>query len=147
MNNRILALVVGAQLAAGDVKEKVVHSTRTRKGKALLLLGMAAGLLMPDLASAAIQFGEIGRNIGNNANGMTYGAHMFFVFLGWVMAGIGVLMGFTAHKKHEPATNGILTFLAGVVIISLTAIIGSGSSTIFGSDTSATPLSSVGVSN
>lgn len=147
MNNRILALVVNTQLAVGDVKDGVVRSTQTRKGKALLLLGMAAGILVPDMASAAVQLGDIGRNIGGNASGMTYGAHMFFVFLGWVMAGIGILMAFTAHKKHEPATGGVLTFLAGVVVISLTAIIGSGTATIFGSDTSSAPLSNVGVSN
>lgn len=147
MNGKILKLLIDAHLSVDSIKSDVARTLSSRRGKALFLMGAAAGMIVPDVASAAVSLGQIGQNIGSNATGMTYGAHMFFVFLGWVMAGVGVLMGFTAHKKHEPATGGILTFLAGVVIISLTAIIGTGSTTLFGSDTSSSPLSSVGVSN
>jgi uncharacterized membrane protein len=75
------------------------------------------------------------------------GLRKIFIFLGFVMAGVGMLTGFMAHKNRESATTGILTFAAGVLLIALPMIIGSGSTTIFGSDTSSAPLNNIGLTN
>jgi hypothetical protein len=118
------------------------------KGKVLLLAGLVGiglGLMLPDAAFAVQSLGDLGKNVGNNATGLGTGLMKIFIFLGFVMAGVGLLTAFMAHKKHESATTGILTFAAGVLLIALPVIIGSGSMTVFGSDQASSPLNNIGV--
>jgi uncharacterized membrane protein len=138
---------ISVDMIKSNVKSNV---RRAKKGKVFLLVGLVGiglGVMLPDAAFATQSLGEIGQNVGNNANGLGEGLRKIFIFLGFVMAGVGMLTGFMAHKKHESATTGILTFAAGVLLIALPMIIGSGSTTIFGSDTSSAPLNNIGLTN
>lgn len=123
-------------------KEKVVAQARFQAS--MFALGFALGLTSPAAQAGGVNFGTMGTNISQNANGIASGAHAVMMVAGLIMAGVGIAMMVSAHKKHESHMGGIAMLIGGAALASITAIVSSGSMTLFGGDSS--NLSSVGIS-
>lgn len=122
-------------------KEKVASSARFQLS--MFTLGFALGLSSPAAQAGGVNFGTMGNNISQNANGIASGAHAVMMVAGLIMAAVGIVMIASAHKKHESHMGGIAMLIAGAALASITAIVSSGSMTLFGGDSS--NLQSIGV--
>lgn len=93
----------------------------------------------------AVKFGQIGSNLGDAATGLGGGAYKIAMFVGLILAVVGVVMIVAANKRHESPVPGIMFIVGGALMTSISALIGSGSATVFGSNSSQTGLSAIGV--
>ncbi|MEY2341483.1 DUF6750 family protein [Acidithiobacillus sp. IBUN Pt1247-S3] len=103
------------------------------------LSGWGAGIvamLAPALAQATVSFSQIANNGQSTVQSFSSLAVYFFIFIGIVMVGGGIVMWILAHKRQQPTWPGIAMIIGGVLLVSLTAFISSGSDTVFGSDQS-----------
>lgn len=123
-----------------NVKRQEMKKT----SRVLLYSGLMIAAVVPELAQAAVTFGDMGNNLATSATGMAAGAYKLFVFGGLMMAGMGIIMAGMAHKKHESAMPGVGIFLAGALLASIVVMMQSGSQTVLGSDS--TSLGKVSVS-
>lgn len=115
-----------------------------RVSRVLLYAGLMMSAVMPELAHAAVTFGDMGNNLATSASGMSAGAYKLFVFGGLMMAGMGIIMAGMAHKKHESSLPGVGIFIAGALLASIVVMMQSGSQTVLGTDS--TSLGKVNVS-
>lgn len=105
---------------------------------AMACLGcMAVWMFAPEIANAAVAFGEIGENVAENAKGIAKGVQ-YGGFAGGVTMGV---MGIADLYKTAKNPNGQHSYQAGIIkvaagglLLGLGAFLGSGSATLFGSD-------------
>jgi hypothetical protein len=101
------------------------------------VLGMAAvWTLAPEIAQAAVAFGDIGRNVADNAKGVAKGITMAGFAGG---AGMGVWgcvdMYKAAHSQGQQSPGkGLTKVIIGALLLGIGEFLGSGSATLFGSD-------------
>ena len=102
------------------------------------VLGAAAiWLFAPELAQAAVTFGEMGQNVAENAKGVAKGVTMAGYATG---AGMGIFGGIEMYKAsrqqggNSTYAGGITKVIIGALILGLGEFLGSGSATLFGSD-------------
>ena len=92
--------------------------------------------LSPEIAQAAVAFGEIGRNVADNAKGVAKGITMAG-FAGGVGMGVWgcVDMYKAAHSQGQQSpARGLTKVLIGALLLGVGEFLGSGSATLFGSD-------------
>lgn len=89
-------------------------------------------------AYAVPSFGDIGRNQVDTFVGLAKGAYYGSLFGGIALAMAGLLQIAAAHKKQESVKPGVIMMLVGAALSSIVVVIGSGSATIFGADSSNT---------
>ena len=100
-------------------------------------LGMAAvWLLAPELAQAAVTFGEIGQNVAENAKGVAKGVTLAGYAAGAGMGVWGTVDMYKATKNQGQSTyaGGLTKVVIGALALGLGELLGSGSATLFGSD-------------
>jgi hypothetical protein len=107
----------------------------------------AVWLFAPEIAHAAVAFGEIGQNVAENAKGVAKGITMGGFATG---AGMGVWGGIEMYKAAHgqgQATHakGITKILIGGGLLAIGEFLGSGSATLFGSDQAASGLGELGL--
>jgi hypothetical protein len=101
------------------------------------ILGAAAvWMFTPEIAQAAVAFGEIGRNVADNAKGVAKGITMAGFAGG---AGMGVWgcvdMYKAAHSQGQQSpARGLTKVIIGALLLGVGEFLGSGSATLFGSD-------------
>jgi len=102
-----------------------------------------------ELAMAATQsasgFGSIGDNLAAEAVGMANGVKMIAFLVGVILVVTAIVMIANAKKTNQPIGGAIMMMIAGFALISLFAIIGSGSSTIWGGDQSDEAMGDLGL--
>lgn len=104
---------------------------------AAAFLGMAAvWLLAPELAQAAVTFGEIGNNVAENAKGVAKGITLAGYAAGAGMGVWGTVDMYKATKNQGQSTyaGGLTKVVIGALALGLGELLGSGSATLFGSD-------------
>lgn len=100
-------------------------------------MGMAAAwLFAPEIAQAAVTFGEIGQNIANNSKGVAKGITMAGYAAGAGMGVWGTVDMYKATKQQGQSTyaGGLTKVVIGALALGLGELLGSGSATLFGSD-------------
>ena len=102
------------------------------------VLGVAAiWLFAPELAQAAVTFGEMGQNVAENAKGVAKGVTMAGYAAGTTMGVFGGVECYKASKQQGGNSSyggGITKVLIGALLLGLGELFGSGSATLFGSD-------------
>lgn len=116
------------------IKDSSVSATRITAA----FLGMAAiWLLGPEIAQAAVTFGEMGQNVAENAKGVAKGITMAGYAAGATMGVFGGVECYKASKQqggNSTYAGGISKVIIGALLLGLGEILGSGSATLFGSD-------------
>lgn len=100
-------------------------------------LGIAAvWLLAPEIAHAAVTFGEIGQNIADNSKGVAKGITMAGYAAGAGMGVWGTVDMYKATKNQGQSTyaGGLTKVVIGALALGLGELLGSGSATLFGAD-------------
>ena len=90
----------------------------------------------PEIAQAAVAFGEIGQNVAENAKGVAKGITMSG-FAGGVGMGVWgcVDMYKAAHSQGQQSpARGLTKVIIGALLLGVGEFLGSGSATLFGSD-------------
>jgi hypothetical protein len=101
------------------------------------VLGVAAvGLFAPELAHAAVAFGEIGQNVAENAKGVAKGVTLTGYATGLTMGVLGGVEMYKASHNQGQASHvkGISKIVIGALLLGIGEFLGSGSATLFGSD-------------
>ena len=100
--------------------------------------GAAVWLLAPELAHAAVAFGEIGQNIAQNAKGVAKGITLGGFATGAGMGVWGCVDMYKASKAQSGQSGnyapGIAKVVIGALALGIGEFLGSGSATLFGSD-------------
>ncbi len=96
----------------------------------------AVWLFGPELAQAAVTFGEMGENVSVNAKGVAKGVTYAGYAAGATMGVLGFVEMYKASKSQGQSTyhGGIVKILVGALALGLGEFLGSGSASIFGSD-------------
>lgn len=96
----------------------------------------AVWLAGPELAQAAVTFGEMGQNVAENAKGVAKGVTLAGYAAGTTMGVLGFVEMYKASKSQGQSTyhGGIVKLLVGALALGLGEFLGSGSATLFGSD-------------
>ena len=96
----------------------------------------ACYVFAPELAQAAIGFGEIGENVAENSKGIAKGITMAGYAGGAGMGVWGCIEMFKAGKHQGDATygGGLTKIIIAALLLGLGEFLGSGSATLFGSD-------------
>ena len=104
---------------------------------AAFCMGAAAvWLFAPEIAHAAVAFGEMGQNVAENAKGVAKGITMGGYAAGAGMGVWGCVEMYKAGKHQGQSTyaGGITKVVIGALALGLGEFLGSGSATLFGSD-------------
>ena len=102
-----------------------------------VFMGVAAvWLFAPEIAHAAVTFGEIGQNVADNAKGVAKGITMGGYAAGAGMGVWGCVEMYKAGKHQGQSTyaGGITKVIIGALALGIGEFLGSGSATLFGSD-------------
>lgn len=97
----------------------------------------AVWLFAPDIAHAAVAFGEIGQNVAENAKGVAKGITMGGFATGAGMGVWGCIEMYKASKQQggqSTYAGGISKVVVGALALGIGEFLGSGSATLFGSD-------------
>jgi hypothetical protein len=100
-------------------------------------LGIAVvWLFAPEIAQAAVAFGEIGQNVAENAKGVAKGITMAGFATGVGMGVWGGVDMYKAANNQGQATHsrGLTKIVVGALLLGIGEFMGSGSATLFGSD-------------
>lgn len=100
-------------------------------------LGAAAVYLFaPELAAAAVSFGEMGTNVADNSKGVAKGITMAGYAGGAGMGVWGCTEMYKAGKGRGDATygSGFAKVMVAALLLGLGEFLGSGSATLFGTD-------------
>ena len=96
----------------------------------------AVWLFAPEIAHAAVAFGEMGKNVAENAKGVAKGITMGGYAAGAGMGVWGCVEMYKAGKQQGQSTyaGGITKEVIGALALGLGEFLGSGSATLFGAD-------------
>mgnify|MGYP000718161983 FL=1 len=105
---------------------------------AAALSAAAVWLLVPELALAAVTFGDIGQNVADSAKGVAKGVTMAGFASGAGMGVWGCVDMYKASKSQSGQSGnyapGIAKVVIGALALGIGEFLGSGSATLFGSD-------------
>lgn len=97
----------------------------------------AAGLACSSVAFAVGNLGNVGTSLDTNTQGFSTGVSSILYFMGFAGAGTGVWKIMQARKQQgQGMGEGIGLTVGGAVLASLPELVGTLSSTTFGSDAS-----------
>jgi uncharacterized membrane protein len=96
----------------------------------------AVWMFAPEIAQAAVAFGEIGRNVADNAKGVAKGITVggFATGAGMGVWGLIDVYKATHSQGQQSPARGLTKCLVGAVLLGVGEFLGSGSATLFGSD-------------
>ena len=96
----------------------------------------AIWIFAPEIAQAAVAFGEIGRNVADNAKGVAKGITMAGFAGGTGMGVWGCVdMYKAAHSQGQQSpARGLTKVVIGALLLGVGEFLGSGSATLFGTD-------------
>ena len=96
----------------------------------------AVWVLAPEIVHAAVTFGEIGENVADNAKGVAKGITLTGYAAGLGMGAWGTVDMYKATKNQGQSTyaGGLTKVVIGALALGLGEFLGSGSTTLFGSD-------------
>lgn len=96
----------------------------------------AVWLFAPEIAEAAVAFGEIGRNVADNAKGVAKGITMggFAAGAGMGVWGLVDVYKATHSQGQQSPARGLTKVVIGALLLGVGEFLGSGSATLFGSD-------------
>ena len=116
---------------------------------AALMAVCAVWVFMPEIAQAAVAFGEIGQNVAENSKGVAKGITMGGFATG---AGMGVWGCVDMYKAAKSQGQGNTTYAGGISkvvvgasLLGIGEFLGSGSATLFGSDQASSGLGELGL--
>ena len=105
---------------------------------AAALSAAAVWLLVPELALAAVTFGDIGQNVADSAKGVAKGVTMAGFASGAGMGVWGCIDLYKASKSQSGQSGnyapGIAKVVIGALALGIGEFLGSGSATLFGTD-------------
>ena len=105
---------------------------------AAALSAAAEWLLVPELALAAVTFGDIGQNVADSAKGVAKGVTMAGFASGAGMGVWGCIDLYKASKSQSGQSGnyapGVAKVVIGALALGIGEFLGSGSATLFGSD-------------
>ncbi len=105
---------------------------------AAALSAAAVWLLVPELALAAVTFGDIGQNVADSAKGVAKGVTMAGFASGAGMVVWGCIDLYKASKSQSGQSGnyapGVAKVVIGALALGIGEFLGSGSATLFGSD-------------
>ena len=105
---------------------------------AAALSAAAVWLLVPELALAAVTFGDIGQNVADSAKGVAKGVTMAGFASGAGMGVWGCIDLYKASKSQSGQSGnyapGVAKVVIGALALGIGEFLGSGSATLFGSD-------------
>ena len=105
---------------------------------AAVLAAAAVWLFAPELAQAAVTFGDIGQNVADSAKGVAKGVTMAGFASGAGMGVWGCIDLYKASKGQSGQTGnyapGVAKVVIGALALGIGEFLGSGSATLFGSD-------------
>ena len=105
---------------------------------AAALAAAAVWLLAPEMALAAVTFGDIGQNVADSAKGVAKGVTMAGFASGAGMGVWGCIDMYKASKSQSGQSGnyapGIAKVVIGALALGIGEFLGSGSATLFGSD-------------
>ena len=105
---------------------------------AAALAAAAVWLLVPELAQAAVTFGDIGQNVADSAKGVAKGVTMAGFASGAGMGVWGCIDLYKATKSQSGQSGnyapGVAKVVIGALALGIGEFLGSGSATLFGSD-------------
>ena len=105
---------------------------------AAALSAAAVWLLVPELALAAVTFGDIGQNVADSAKGVAKGVTMAGCASGAGMGVWGCIDLYKASKSQSGQSGnyapGVAKVVIGALALGIGEFLGSGSATLFGSD-------------
>ena len=105
---------------------------------AAALAAAAVWLLVPELALAAVTFGDIGQNVADSAKGVAKGVTMAGFASGAGMGVWGCIDLYKASKSQSGQSGnyapGVAKVVIGALALGIGEFLGSGSATLFGSD-------------
>ncbi len=119
------------------MKEKILFIEAESLRITVAFLSMASVMLFqPEIVHAAASFGDIGETIGENAKGMALAALMLGFFAGVVFGIFGVSDFVKASRQGSQDSYYSATWkiIVAVCLLGFSAVIGSGSMTIFETD-------------
>ena len=119
-------------------KDFCLDSIETGRLALALLAVCAVWLFTPEIAHAAVAFGEIGQNVAENSKGVAKGITMGGFATGTGMGVWGCVDMYKAAKSQGQGNTtyagGISKVVVGALLLGLGEFLGSGSATLFGSD-------------
>ena len=105
---------------------------------AAALSAAAVWLLVPELALAAVTFGDIGQNVADSAKWVAKGVTMAGFASGAGMGVWGCIDLYKASKSQSGQSGnyapGVAKVVIGALALGIGEFLGSGSATLFGSD-------------
>ena len=105
---------------------------------AAALAAAAVWLFVPELALAAVTFGDIGQNVADSAKGVAKGVTMAGFASGAGRGVWGCIDLYKASKGQSGQTGnyapGVAKVVIGALALGIGEFLGSGSATLFGSD-------------
>ena len=105
---------------------------------AAALAAAAVWLLAPEMALAAVTFGDIGQNVADSARGVAKGITVTGFAAGAGMGVWGCVDMYKASKAQSGQSGnyapGIAKVVIGALALGIGEFLGSGSATLFGSD-------------
>ena len=105
---------------------------------AAALSAAAVWLLVPELALAAVTFGDIDQNVADSAKGVAKGVTMAGFASGAGMGVWGCIDLYKASKSQSGQSGnyapGVAKVVIGALALGIGEFLGSGSATLFGSD-------------
>ena len=105
---------------------------------AAALAAAAVWLLAPEMALAAVTFGDIGQNVADSAKGVAKGITVGGFAAGAGMGVWGCIDMYKASKAQSGQSGnyapGIAKVVIGALALGIGEFLGSGSATLFGSD-------------
>ena len=105
---------------------------------AAVLAAAAVWLFAPELAQAAVTFGDIGQNVADSAKGVAKGVTMVGFASGAGMGVWGCIDLYKATKSQSGQSGnyapGVAKVVIGALALGIGEFLGSGSATLFGSD-------------
>lgn len=119
-------------------------NTRKRFSMMSGMLMAVALLLLPVASYAAPNLGEIGQNMGNNVLGLAFFLKMLAYLVGLGLLVGAIIMFAMRHKSQTPMSHILGMAMAGILLLSITALASSMSSSVYGSDQTSNSMSQLG---
>lgn len=100
----------------------------------LLMLALCCMILPPEVVHATDDFADMGQNLEEQSQGLAGAAQMIFYLLGFILAGVGLIMLAISQEKK----TAVAMLIIGFILTSIGFFISMGSASLFGSDVSNT---------
>lgn len=107
---------------------------------------LAAGVfLLSTRAAFAVTLDEMGRNVGNQFQGLAFGLRMGAIFLGFLLVIVGLYKFTQAQKSKEGFGPSIVMILVGIALMGVMVVIQMGEQSLFGTSDASNAAGQLGL--